>query len=85
MLLCCVASVGPRCHVGVPHVQVEGLEKERDFYFGKLRDIEILMQAYQGPDADVCKQIFTILCVCARMLVWGSRLRYPAAFLTCAP
>jgi microtubule-associated protein, RP/EB family len=50
---------------------IRGLEKERDFYFNKLRDIEILVQAFISEmeekavvvpeESDVlCKEIQTI-------------------------
>ena len=40
---------------------VDGLEKERDFYFGKLRDIEVLCQENDAAELSCVKQIMDIL------------------------
>ncbi|XP_031551476.1 microtubule-associated protein RP/EB family member 1-like [Actinia tenebrosa] len=43
---------------------VEGLEKERDFYFGKLRDIEVFCQEgsdVYGPEKETIKKVLAVL------------------------
>lgn len=40
---------------------LDGLEKERDFYFGKLRDIEVHCQEYEADNLPVVKKILEIL------------------------
>lgn len=45
-------------------LQTDTLDKERDFYFSKLRDIELLLQARAleaGPGADLSQDILKIL------------------------
>lgn len=40
---------------------VDGLEKERDFYFGKLRDIEVLCQEEGAAGTDLSDKVLQIL------------------------
>ena len=40
---------------------VEDLEKERDFYFGKLRDMEVICQEEEGANSDLIQRILAIL------------------------
>lgn len=42
-------------------VTVDALEKERDFYFGKLRSIEIQCQSHPEKDSDIAAQVLKIL------------------------
>ncbi|XP_035583245.1 microtubule-associated protein RP/EB family member 1-like [Zalophus californianus] len=47
--------------VKVLKLTVEALEKERDFYFGKLRNIELICQENEGENNPVLRRIVDIL------------------------
>lgn len=59
-----------------------GLERERDFYFGKLRDVEILLQTYEGPDQDMASNILKILYATEEDFVQVDDVRYFIPFLS---
>lgn len=40
---------------------MDGLEKERDFYFSKLRDIELICQEHESENSPVISGIIGIL------------------------
>ncbi|XP_046730211.1 microtubule-associated protein RP/EB family member 3b isoform X1 [Silurus meridionalis] len=42
-------------------VTVDGLEKERDFYFGKLRDVELICQEHESENNPVLSKIIGVL------------------------
>merc|ERR1719250_217919 len=42
-------------------LSIEGMEKERDFYFGKLRDIEVVVQEYSETDDVFASKILDVL------------------------
>ncbi|XP_044020916.1 microtubule-associated protein RP/EB family member 1 isoform X2 [Aphidius gifuensis] len=42
-------------------IMVDGLEKERDFYFGKLRDIELICQECEDEPSPIISKILEIL------------------------
>jgi microtubule-associated protein, RP/EB family len=48
---------------GELRLEMEGLEKERDFYFEKLRDIEVMLQDVEdkGEGTDLTAAIFKVL------------------------
>jgi len=42
-------------------VTIDALEKERDFYFGKLREIEIFCQSSEDQTTELLQKIFGVL------------------------
>lgn len=40
---------------------LEGVEKERDYYFGKLREVEVLCQEHAGENATFAEQLLEVL------------------------
>jgi len=53
---------------------VDGLEKERDFYFGKLRDIEVMCQENDNEQNPIIQKILDILYATEVSILWNWKL-----------
>lgn len=53
-------------------LSVDGLEKERDFYFSKLRDIELICQEHENENNPIITGIIEIL--------YATEVQYHMAF-----
>ena len=42
-------------------MSVENLERERDFYYSKLREVEVLCQAHEGENVPFLQSVLDIL------------------------
>ena len=58
-------SEGLKCSFVIQMVEmrlsIEGLEKERDFYFGKLRDIEVVIQESADAADPMASKVLEVL------------------------
>lgn len=73
---------------------VDGLEKERDFYFSKLRDIELICQEHENENSPIISGIVSVLyatevrALCALLRSPGAGLavhRVPVLTVPCPP
>lgn len=61
LLLMTLVPVCPCMQLMDMKMTVDGLEKERDFYFAKLRDIELICQEHEDENNTVISKIRDIL------------------------
>jgi len=60
---------------------IEGLEKERDFYFGKLRDIEVMAQEHENDGGEFVQKVLGIL-YATEVRIWART--FATSYVTCA-